>query len=69
MKEDTPEQLEVIRQRQRGCTHSIVRGACDKEPRCVHCGISRAEYEAMGSAGGVNPYSGNVWSGSMGGVP
>lgn len=58
MIEDTPEQKEVIRERQRLCKHDFIRGACDKTPRCVHCGISQADAEQMtpyvGTAVGFN---------------
>jgi hypothetical protein len=63
MKEPTKEELEVIRYRQMHCIHAFIKGPCDSVPRCAHCGVSRADHEAM------NPYIANGWETTIGRTP
>lgn len=48
MKEDTPEDKQVIAYRQANCKHSFIKGAADLTPRCAHCGMSKVDFEAQG---------------------
>ncbi len=47
MKDYTPEELEVIRQRQMQCEHSFIRHLSDTTHRCTKCGVSQADWELM----------------------
>lgn len=39
---------QTLRMRQASCKHNMIKGLADTTPRCVHCGIARAEAESMG---------------------
>lgn len=47
MKEPTEQEKAVIRNRQMLCTHSFIKSQADPTRRCVHCGVSQADWEQM----------------------
>jgi hypothetical protein len=47
VKEETPEQLAAIRQRQLGCKHAFIRGMADTVARCTRCGMSKPDYDTI----------------------
>lgn len=65
MKEPTPEERAVIKYRQAQCSHSIIRNLCDREARCVHCGISQADAESQTAS----QFGAHGWARGMGGIP